>query len=699
MVLRWTVEDLDPELLFEVVYNTDPDTASRFSWPIPNWLDANGKPIIEHEDLVYSEKKGDFRFRFTNYVDGCEQLVKANGTGCILFMTPTAGQAQTMKNIIRSYSEDWTQLTPEMVTSALDKIYDQTAIIDRWNSDYSDLDRKYNAVDDVEDGYLGRFVYKHSVSSALHIKGTGLFDGVAASDQKFEDGAFIVFPDKKREQAQEIIKQYDVLNPVKTGAKVVGQSEFLKTRRHEQGPNKSGLPIKLYKLTSQTEPKKRYYAPKPIAGFKDNSTELEVIESQWLRTIEDVYGLYGFPKIKTRIVEELSVLRREEGLDNTSKIFAVKPAFTDVSAFFGLRFDHTVPLARYIAENRDKIQSPFKSARIGPVFRIQEVKRGHQKEFTQADIDIVDLNHVEARYDSEFPRIMNHVVSELGIEEVEIGVSNRKITQGFFKAHDFDDKMINDVVRLIELRHEIGIEGVRYKLANTLGLGSELIDLIVQFALINTSDDSFEEEIKNVGTTGALIDSDKGATLKQGILELKSVINALTDLPEGSVKADMSVVRGMDYYTGTVYEGRCKDHMEFPPIIMGGRYDNLVGHYMKENRPGVGISLDVTRALELMIQRNKIDLGARTSTKVLVTYDEQNDVNTANEHAKKLRSRGIASEVVYGAHRLRKQLEYANKKGIPFVLINDFTEGVTIKNMETGEQGPVDIKTWKPNLG
>ena len=692
MISRWTVEDLDPSKLIKVEYNRDPETGSRFSFPIPNWLNENGLPKDEfkHDDLVYSEKKKEWRFRFINYLDGCEQLVKANGTGCILFMTPTGGQTQAMLDIITSYNKSVADLTPAEVNDALDRIYSATNIFDRWNESLGDIDEKYDPVDGQED-YLGRYVYKAGISSALHIKGSGYFDGVAASDQRFEGGAFIVFPGKSEAQAMEIINRYDSLAPIKTGAKVVAQTEFLKTRHLPDGS-----PIKLYKLDSQTEHYRRYYTPKPIPGFQDNSPETEVVESEWLRLIEDTYKTYGYPKIKTRAVEELSVLRREEGAeDGNSQIFSVAPLFSTLAQPLGLRFDHTVPLARYIAENRSRLQSPFKSARIGPVWRYRDIKRD-SREFIQADIDIVGIDHVDHHYDSEFPRIMVDVVKALGIPDVEIGISNRKITQGFFEAHGLDQKLIKDIVRLIEFRHEIGIEGVRAKMADTLGLDTETIDLATQFAQIKTNGEELANKLSSIANTKQLIESGKASLLLEGLTELEELMSKLSDLPEKTVIADMSVVRGMDYYTGTVYEGRCVKHMEFPPIIVGGRYDNLVGHYMKENRPGVGISFNVTRALDLMVKRNKMDLGQRTSTQVLVTYNDPQLVQVADQKAKVLRSRGIAAEVAYGHDDLKPQMKYADKKRIPYVLFlkEDGTE--EIRDMRKASQESIDVKHWTP---
>lgn len=686
MISRWTVEDLDPDKLFEVGYNRDPETGSRFSFPIPNWLDAEGKPREEfqHDNLTFSEKKNEWRFKFINYLDGCEQLVKADGTGCILFMTPTGGQSIEMKNIISAYGAHG-ELTPAQVGEALDAIYSATNIFDRWNESVKDIERKYDAVDSQSD-YLGRFVYKQSVSSALYIEGSGYFDGVAASDQRFEGGAFIVFPDKTREQAQSIIGEYDSVRPTKTGAKVVAQTEFLKTRRHLDGS-----PIKLYEIPSQTTPYRRFYVPKAIPGFQDNSVEREAIEGQWLRIVEDVYKTYGYPKIKTRAVEELSVLRREEGGEpDKTQIFSLSPTFSNLA--LGLRFDHTVPLARYIAENRSNIQSPFKSARIGPVWRSREVKRGNPREFIQADIDIVDIDHVDHRYDSEFPRIMVEIVDKLGISNVEIGISNRKITQGFFEAHGWDESLIKDVVRLIELRHEIGIDGVVSKMSDTLRLDAATIDLAIQFAQTQTRTGDIREMLASIANTQSLINGGKAELLETGIAELQELMNDINDLPEGSVTADMSVVRGMQYYTGTVYEGRCTKHRDFPPIIVGGRYDNLVGHYMKENRPGVGISFDVTRAIDLLVRRQNLPLGPRTSTQVLVAYKNHQQLSVADDKAKILRARGIAAEVVYGFDELKPQMRYADRKKIPYVLFIDENGAEEIRDMRNATQTATDIR-------
>ncbi len=692
MFTHWNVGSLDPKSLFEVVDNRDPDTSSRFSLPIPNFLDNDGNPITEHESIRFLEKKGEFRFMFQNYVDGCEQGVKIDGTGVIMFMSPTEKQCSQIKEIMNSFGVEHKDLSSDMIVTALDKIYTKTGITDRWNSDTGDLDRRFDAVHDVEGQYYGRFVYKHGVSSALYIEGNGVFDGVAASDQRFEGGGFILFPKKSIDEASEIIKRYDPLNPEKTGAKVVGQSEFLKTRRINNGADNIGLPIKLYDIPKQIKPKRSYYKPTPIAGFGDNSHEVETIQSAWIQALEKTYALYGFSKIGTRAIEDISVLRLEEGLDERSKVFEVKAASSNSEkARYGLRYDHTVPLARYVAENKSEINFPFKSARIGPVWRnTRDIKRGVSREFVQADIDIVGIDSVPIEYDAEFPRIMHDALTAIDLLDIEIGISNRKITDGFLQAIGLDDDIIKKVRRLIELKCEIGVDGIRAKLYEDLDLDKRTSDQVLDFAQIKSVDTSFKDSVLSLGKSNPL--------LLEGLEELEFTMKRLEDLPEGVVVADLSVVRGMDYYTGTVYEGRSVNHPEFPPVVVGGRYDNLVGHFMKASIPGVGASLDVTCALAIIQKQKQLSLEKRTPTQVLVTYQKPEDVASSEEIAKNLRQNGIPTEVVYGDKSLKQQMRYALKKRVPYLMFSDNEGNTEIRNMEAKTQEQVDINTWKPKI-
>ena len=685
-IIKWNVGDLDPDLLFEVTDSRDPDTSSRFSWPVPNWLNAEGVPTVEHPNIQYLDKKGEYRFIFQNFVDGCDQGVKIDGTGLIMFMTPTHKQSEQIIKILEGFQENIENFTPEMVEEALDQIYRETGLTDRWNSSMSDIDRKYDPVDTNSYPYLGSFVYKPYVSSALYLKGDGVFDGVALTGQRFEKGAFVLFPKMNMEDARAVIELFDPLNPESSGAKIVGLSEFLKTRRLNDGIGSYGSPIRLYALNFQDAPKRKYYKPTPFSGFPDNSHAQEAIESDWLRKIEDIYALYGYGKIKTRAVEDLSVLRLEEGVDVPSRIYAIKPAFTEnAEARLGLRFDHTVPLARYIAENKAYIRLPFKSARIGSVWRANDVKRGVYREFTQADIDIVGHEGIASEYDAEFPHIMYKVLEALGVSDIQIGISNRKITEGFFQALGLDDETAKKAIRLIELKHTIGIHGIRSKLYESLSLDKTISDTIIAFSQIKSDDLAFSDLVNELGLNSPL--------MLQGIEELEKTMRVLSN--HSNIVADMSVVRGMDYYTGTVYEGRAIDHPELPPLVMGGRYDDLVGRFMKENLSGVGISLDVTGAIDLMNRRQEWDLTKRTSSQVLITYASESEAQRAEKIAENLRAKGIASEVLYGETSLKRQVKYADKKRIPHVMF--FTDdGVEVRDMNSSQQSKVEVKEWSP---
>ncbi len=701
MVQRWTVGDLNPESLFEVDYNRDVETSSRFAWPIPNMLDANGEPLLNHPNIFPKEDKDgkikidlatgrkDYRFRFKNHKDNTDQGVPIDGSGCILFMSPSETKSAKIKEIVSALGADKEGCSPEVIEKALQSIYLATGIGDRWNETRSTLTKKYDATHDVEDGYFGRFVYKHEISAAVYIGGNGLFDGPAESDQSFHGGTFIVFPGNSLEEARNIIKNYDPLRPKETrkGAKHVAYDVFLTTRRLPDA-----TPIVPSDLKRQDKPKRRYYEVAPIAGFLDYEPEVQAVEGDWLKRIQDIFALYGYSRIKTRAVEELGILRLEEGINRTpSQIFEIRQAFSQTAkAEYGLRFDHTVPLARYIAENNPlgRISYPFKSARIGPVWRYQDITRGVYKEFTQADIDVVGDSHVPFEYDAEFPRVMCDVANSLGIGTIELGISNRKITKGFFEALGFDDDLTSEVIRIIEQRDILGVQGLQARLYDVLKLDKVLATKCLEFATIKVSDDTFVDRIFKLCRSNKL--------LEEGIEELMLVISRLSDLKRGEVMADMGVVRGMNYYTGTVYEGRCKDSPTYPPIIVGGRYDNLVGHFMSQSRPGVGASFEVTRAIDLMKDSGRLDIQ-RSSTKLLIVASSANDDRSAEHIAKAYRDHGNAVEMAYGLGSLDSQMAYARSKSIPQIAILD-AGNIKLINLADGSETSVSSNEWIPTI-
>lgn len=702
MVQRWTVGDLNPDNLFEVVYNRDIETSSRFSWPIPNMLDANGEPLFEHPNIfAKTEKDGsikidpktnrkDYRFRFKNHKDNTDQGVPIDGSGCILFMSPSESKSAKIKEIVRAMGADKEGCNPKVIEQTLRAIYLANGIGDRWNETKATLAKKYDAIHDVEDGYLGRFVYKHEISTALYIGGNGLFDGPAETDQSFHGGTFIIFPGSSIEKAREIIRNYDPLRSKETrqGAKHVAYDVFLTTRRL---PDAS--PIVPSDLERQDKPKRRYYEVTPIAGFLDYEPEIQSIEGDWLKRIQDIFSLYGYSRIKTRAVEELGVLRLEDGLDrNPSQIFEIRQAFsTSAKAEYGLRFDHTVPLARYIAENDPlgRICYPFKSARIGPVWRSQDITRGVYREFTQADIDVIGDENVPFEYDSEFPRVMCDIANSLGIGTIELGISNRKITKGFFEALGFDDDLTSDIIHIIERRDILGMQGLQARIYEVLKSDKVLATKCLEFVSIKTADETFADHVLKLCKSNKM--------LEEGIEELMSVIGRLSDLKSGEVMADMGVVRGMNYYTGIVYEGRCKDSPTYPPIIVGGRYDNLVGHFMSESRPGVGASFEVTRAIDLMRDSGRLQAN-KSNTQLLVAALHLHDDQSVEQVAKAYRENGHSVELAYGLRTLEAQMTYARSKSIPQLAVLEAGK-LRIIDVNNGNESFISPEEWAPVIG
>jgi len=706
MVTRWTVGDLDNDALFEVINSRDIDTANRFVWPIPSLLGPDGEPLVAHNSIAPKVRNGqvvidketgrkDYRFIFHNHKDNKSQDVKIDGTGCILFMSPSHEKAMKIKEIIGAHNVYGDDVDASVIESALEDIYLATGIGDRWHSSLSEIDKKYDPTEDVENEHFGRFVYKPFISAALYLGGEGIFEGDVEGGQSFHRGAFVIFPQKSSKETRQIINNFDALDIKKTsgGGKLIAYDVFLDTRRLPDG-----TPVVPNTLKRQDTPRTRYHKVTSIPGFPDHPSDALALEKEWLEKIERVYSSFGFTPIKTRTVEELSVLRLEEGeTENESQVFEVKPLFEKASnpIRLGLRFDHTVPLARYIAENKGiagAITFPFKSSRIGPVYRSQDVSRGKAREFIQADIDIVGIGSIAAEYDIEIPQVMNDLANELNLGDLEISISNRKIVQGFFESLGMDTEKTEKIIRLISHRDTLGIDGMRAQMFEKHKLDKDIAEKCLSFARIKTQDSSFAEMLLALCPDNDLV--------AHGIEELKAVMDGLKEAGQTNVFANMSVVRGMDYYTGTIYEARSSINPKYPPIMVGGRYDNMVGHFMKDNHPGVGFSFEMTTAMN-MVMSQRDDLRAKTeNSHVLVAYRDGQALKHAEKYAKEIRAKGYNVEIAYGQDH-PKQMQYADRKLIPYVL-DVYSDGkYEVRNMTLPKDHPtkvekVKLETWRP---
>jgi len=437
------------------------------------------------------------------------------------------------------------------------------------------------------------------------------------------------------------------------------------------------------------------FKPRPISGFLEWLPEVRLVELKWLDEIRDAFESYGFSSIETPSVEEIEVLVAKGG-DADKEIYALKrlaaEAGDDDSKTGGgrlaLHYDLTVPLARYVAQHFGDLVFPFKRYQMQRCWRGERPQEGRLREFLQCDIDVIDMDEISMHFDAEIPAITLDVLRRLDVGPVRMHINNRKILQGFYQGLGIED--IVGVIRIADKMDKIGADGVLAGLTGELSLNDDVAQKCVDLAMIKTDDVGFAEKVRAFG-----IDND---VLEAGIEELMFVMLELSHLEKGTVIADMSIARGFDYYTGTVYEGKLVNYPDFPTICAGGRYDNLVGAYSRQKLPGVGISIGFSRIFSKLIKEGRLQIGAKCPTDILVACLPGSARNDVSNTAQKLRDRGFKVEMYHEEKSLKAQMKYASRKSIPFVWFPANAEQLDheVKNMTTSEQKKANLDTWLP---
>ncbi|MCP4537448.1 MAG: histidine--tRNA ligase [Chloroflexi bacterium] len=436
--------------------------------------------------------------------------------------------------------------------------------------------------------------------------------------------------------------------------------------------------------------KQKLYRPRPISGFPEWLPEQKAVELKWIDIIRQHFERYGFCSIETPSVEVLDVLLAKG--ETEKEMYAIHRFQADDGtddARLALHTDLTVPFARYVAQHFNELTFPFKRYQIQRCWRGERPQAGRYREFCQCDIDVVDVERVSLRFDAEIPAIVYDVLNELEIGDFQIGISNRKILYGYCQGLGIDDAA--SVVRVVDKYDKIGREGVLAVLQSQLGLGKKLARQCVEIAQVRTPDMAFVDAVRALGVQSDLLD--------EGLDELVFVMDALSDLPRGIFFADLSIARGWDYYTGTIYEGRLSEFPSIGTIVSGGRYDDLASSFIKKKLPGVGISIGLTRIFGALLAENRLELGPKCPTQVLVILPNEEQRGTAAGIANLLRQRGLNTETYHEPVKISRQLRYASKKGIPYVWFPPFDENGAheIKDMVSRTQVSVDPETWTPD--
>lgn len=420
------------------------------------------------------------------------------------------------------------------------------------------------------------------------------------------------------------------------------------------------------------------------SGFPELPPALEQIRQQWLTIIRDKFSIYGYQNIETPLVEREENLLGKGG--NPKEMYVLKRLLDEEGnkkhSGNALRFDQTVPLALYVARHRNDLAFPFKRQVIGPVFRGERAQKGRYRQFDQCDIDIIGQEKLPLRYDAEVVAVITDIFTALNIGDFVVRINNRKILIGFMESLGIVGATIKSVLDIIDDLEKLPAAKIKESFAFA-GIDETSAEKILAFVAIDTSNSGFIDQLK------ALTDNEN---FQIGVRELSIVLESLVafGVAEKNYVIDLKIARGLDYYTGTVYETKLVDHPEFGSICSGGRYEDLASLFMGKKFPGVGISIGLTRVLYQAIDAGLVQSQKSSPSQVVVLATDEEFEPNAIQISRQLRAAGLANEILFGGKKLGKKMKYAEKIGVPYVIIlgeSEVSENkFLLKNMETGEQ-------------
>ncbi|MFT4299126.1 MAG: histidine--tRNA ligase [Aeromicrobium sp.] len=423
-----------------------------------------------------------------------------------------------------------------------------------------------------------------------------------------------------------------------------------------------------------------------LSGFPEYSPRERIVEQAVLDHLRATFELHGFASVETRAVEPLEVLLRKGEIDK--EVYGVRRLAGDGDADLALHFDLTVPFARYVTENAGTLDFPFRRYQIQKVWRGERPQQGRFREFTQADIDIVGRDTLPFHADVEVAQVMAEALGGLmglvGGAGATLQISNRKVLEGFYLGLGLAEPAA--VMQVVDKLDKVSADKVRSMLAD-IGVGEEQASAVLALAEIVTTDTSFVQRVEALGVEHEL--------LAEGLGELAEVVGSLATPAGVTVTADLRIARGLDYYTGTVFETRLAGYESLGSICSGGRYEKLASDN-RSTYPGVGISLGVSRFLAALLA-DGLSATRSVPSAVLVAVTDEQHRSEAAEAARALRARGIASEIAPSAAKFGKQIRHAERRGIPFVWFPG--DPHTVKDIRSGEQVEADPSAWTPPAG
>ena len=428
---------------------------------------------------------------------------------------------------------------------------------------------------------------------------------------------------------------------------------------------------------------KKIVEPKTIAGFMELLPSEQILFNQMVDTIRKSYESFGFLPLDTPIIEYSEVLLAKAGGETEKQIYRFEKGENDLS----LRFDLTVPLAKYVSEYYGQLSFPFRRYQIGKVYRGEKPQRGRYREFYQCDIDIIGDENLSVINEAEMPAVIYTTFKNLGFDNFTICINNRKILNGLFESLNLKE-ISSDVMRVIDKFDKIGVDGVRKELEE-IKVSNNVIEKIFEFISINGTTNEKISALKELKIENELFN--------QGVCELETVVNSIKmfGVPEEYFAVDLKIARGLDYYTGTVYETKLVDYPQMGSVCSGGRYDDLATFYTDKKLPGVGISIGLTR-LFYQLKENGLIKNEDDSVVDVMILPMIEEYKVPLEISKKLRNIGISTSICYINKKFKSKIKYADSMNVKYSIIIGEDEinnnVVTIKDMYKNEQTQINIE-------
>ena len=419
--------------------------------------------------------------------------------------------------------------------------------------------------------------------------------------------------------------------------------------------------------------------PRTLSGFMELLPAKQVQFERMAAILRDTYALYGFTPLDTPVIEDAQILLAKGGGETEKQIYRFQKGDSDLA----LRFDLTVPLAKYVALHYNDLAFPFRRFQISKVYRGERAQRGRFREFYQADIDIIGDGKLDILNEAEIPSIIYKVFRGFGLTLFQIRVNNRKVLNGFYAMLGLTEKS-GDIMRTVDKLDKIGADKVKVILIDDCGLTDAEADEILKFIAITGTNEEVISALDGYAGRNEIFDA--------GLAELKAVTANLAafGVPETNFAVDLTIARGLDYYTGTVYETILLDHPEIGSVCSGGRYDNLAGYYIEKALPGVGISIGLTRLFYVLDEQGLLNPALPTAPADALVLPMTAEAGAAIALAEALRAEGIRVQLYGEQKKFKQKMAYADKLGVPYAILlgeDEIAEGVcSVKNMTTGEQ-------------